>query len=351
MLECKIIKKTGDFTLDIDMKADGVCALMGASGSGKSMTLSCIAGILKPDSGKIVLGDTVLYDSEKKINLPPQRRNVGLLFQDYALFPNMTILQNIMCGANEMNKKSRKAISENLAEVFRIEKHLNKYPHQLSGGEKQRTALARIFVATPDVLMLDEPFSALDSHLRWELENELAAVFGRYKNPVLYVSHNRDEVYRLCDDLIVVNKGKTEVNGDKWDLFNNPETVQAARLTGCKNIAPCEVRGTKMIVADWGIEYDTKQMCINLEKVEYIGIRANYIKPAYQVNEDEVTAAFEFEIVREIEDTFTCILYVRKKGTSLPSLRWEMPKKDRAALCSMPQKLALLKKHVLFLKK
>jgi len=347
-LECRITKKTGSFTLDVDITAgSGVTALMGASGSGKSMTLRCISGVSKPDDGRITLDGVTLFDSERKINLPPQKRKVGFLFQDYALFPNMTVLQNIMCGANKDDKKKRKAIAEGLAETFHITAHLDKYPRQLSGGEKQRAAIARIFAGTPDILMLDEPFSALDSHLRWELENELASVFQRFDKTVLYVSHNRDEVYRLCDNVVILNNGRAEASGGKWELFKNPITVQAARLTGCKNIAPCTAQGAKITVPDWGMEFDA-----NGETAEFVGIRANYLTPACLADKDSIAAAFEFEIVREIEDTFTNILYVRKKGAGLPAaIRWEMPKKTRAALRDMPQELAFLRESLLFLRR
>jgi molybdate transport system ATP-binding protein len=346
MLSCKIKKKVGGFSLDIDINVgDGVTALMGASGSGKSMTLRCIAGVSKPEEGRISIYGEPLFDSANRVNLPPQKRNIGFLFQDYALFPNMTVLQNIMCGGNRTEKEKRKGLAEDLAETFHITPHLRKYPHQLSGGEKQRTALARILAGTPDVLMLDEPFSALDSHLRWGLENELAAVFARFGKPIIYVSHNRDEVYRLCDSIIIIDEGKTEVSGEKWELFNSPQTVQAARLTGCKNIVPCRGSGDEILVPDWGVAFDAKG-----KSAEFMGIRANYVMPARIAEEEKIAAGFAFEIVQEIEDTFTNILYVRKRNTSLPPLRWEMSKKDRAALREMPQELAFLWDNLLFLK-
>lgn len=348
MLCCKIKKKLDGFCLDVNIEVEsGVFALMGASGSGKSMTLRCIAGISKPDEGRIELNGAILFDSERGINLPPQKRNTGFLFQDYALFPNMTVLQNIMTGAKNMPRPKRQNAAEELAESLHIAPHLNKYPHQLSGGEKQRCALARILTGSPDILMLDEPFSALDSHLRWILEMELTAVFQKFGKTVLYVSHNRDEVYRLCDSIIVMNGGKTEVSGDKWALFKNPVTAVAAQLTGCKNIVGAVSDGTWITVPDWGIEFDCGEARID---VHYVGIRANYIIPSCLAKDGEIMAAFPYEIVSEIEDTFTSILMVRKKGTVLPLIRWEMPKKDRTALQDMPQELALLKEHVLLLK-
>jgi len=346
MLVCNINKNLSGFALNVNIEAKpGVTALMGASGSGKSMTLRCIAGISKPDRGRIELNGRALFDSEKKINLPPQKRNTGFLFQDYALFPNMTVLQNIMTGIK--SKTNREKQASEFAETFHIHSHLNKYPHQLSGGEKQRCALARILAGSPDILMLDEPFAALDSHLRWELEMELATLLKSFPNPVLYVSHNRNEVYRLSDNIAVMNCGKNEPVSEKKALFKNPASVQAARLTGCKNIAKAIVKGTQISVPDWGVEFEMPQR--NLQ-YQYVGIRANYIVPASVANKSDVAAAFPFEIVNEIEDTFTNILMVRKQGTNLPPIRWEMPKKDRAALRNIPQELALLREHILFLK-
>jgi molybdate transport system ATP-binding protein len=273
------------------------------------------------------------------------------LFQDYALFPNKTVRQNIMTGSKEKTRRERQAASEALAQVFHLYKHLDKYPHQLSGGEKQRCALARILAGSPDILMLDEPFSSLDSHLRWELELELAALFRNFPKPVLYVSHNRDEVYRLCKDIVIINQGKSEITGDKWALFADPLTVQTARLTGCKNIAAASAQihgaGTRISVPDWGVEFNLGEP---RHDIRYAGIRANYIVPAPSAHKEAIAAAFPFEIVNEIEDTFTVILMVRKRGTDLPPIRWEMRKKDREALRNMPQELALLKEHILFLR-
>ena len=352
MLRCEIEKNLKGFSLKVAIHAAaGVTALMGASGSGKSMTLRCIAGVSRPDRGHISLNGKVLFDSAKKINLPPQQRNTGFLFQDYALFPNMTVLRNIMAGSKAKTARERQAAAREIARTFHVDAHLDKYPHQLSGGEKQRCALARILIGSPDILMLDEPFTALDSHLRWELEMELSALFKNFSKPVLYVSHNRDEVYRLCSDIAVIHGGESAAPADKWTLFKNPLTVQAARLTGCKNIAEARVtardNGTFVAVPAWGVEFT---LAGERRDVYYAGIRANYIVPASAAQAEDIAASFAFEIVDEIEDTFTTILMVRKRGTELPPIRWEMRKKDREALRNAPQELALLKEHILLLK-
>ena len=178
-LEFKVKKDFGGFTLDMELNAENeVLALLGASGCGKSMTLKCISGIVTPDEGRIVVNGRVLFDSEKNINLSPQARRVGLLFQNYALFPNMTVQQNLMAGlmACEKNKNAASQKIREILEKFELNGLEGHKPSELSGGQQQRVALARIFLSSPGILMLDEPFSALDGYLRWNLEQELLDV-------------------------------------------------------------------------------------------------------------------------------------------------------------------------------
>ena len=181
-----IRKKLGDFTLETKFEVqDGVTGILGASGCGKSMTLRCIAGIMKPDEGHIELNGKVLFDSSRKINVRPQDRHVGLLFQNYALFPNMTVQQNLMAGlmACEKNKNAARQKIREILEKFELNGLEGHKPSELSGGQQQRVALARIFLSSPDILMLDEPFSALDGYLRWNLEQELLDVLKDFAGP------------------------------------------------------------------------------------------------------------------------------------------------------------------------
>ena len=163
-----IRKSLGDFRLDVSFTAeDGVMGILGPSGCGKSMTLRCIAGVEKPDEGRIELDGVTLFDSARGINLRPQRRRVGYLFQNYALFPNMTVRQNILCGLrHEKDRAKREQLMSEYIELMQLGGLEGHYPSQLSGGQQQRVALVRILVNRPRLLMLDEPFSALDSHLR-----------------------------------------------------------------------------------------------------------------------------------------------------------------------------------------
>ena len=209
-----IEKTLGDFHLKVNFTAEReVMALLGASGCGKSMTLGCIAGIVRPDKGHIELNGRVLFDSDKKIDLPPQKRKVGYLFQQYALFPHMTVEQNIRAGAHARPKAEREQAVREVLHAFRLEGLENNRPSQLSGGQQQRCALARILVGQPELVLLDEPFSALDAYLKWQVELELSDILKNLSCGTLFVTHNRDEVYRLCDTVCVLNKGKPEGDG------------------------------------------------------------------------------------------------------------------------------------------
>ena len=185
-----IEKRLGAFRLKSKFEvADETLALLGASGCGKSMTLKCIAGIVTPDRGRIVLNGRVLFDSEKKIDLTPQQRRVGYLFQQYALFPNMTVEQNILCGIRAGSRSEKRSLAAEKLRMFRLEGLEKKYPAQLSGGQQQRVALARILCSEPQAILLDEPFSALDSYLKWNLELELSDLLAGFHGPILWVSH------------------------------------------------------------------------------------------------------------------------------------------------------------------
>ena len=322
-LEVNIKKRLGGFTLDVAFSAgDGVLALLGASGCGKSMTLRCIAGIERPDEGRIVLGDRVLFDSAQKINLPPQKRRVGLLFQNYALFPTMTVEQNI---AASLSKKDRGQVAEYIRR-FRLEGLERRLPDQLSGGQQQRTALARMLIAQPDLLMLDEPFSALDAHLRWELEQEVMAVTRQFGGTTLLVSHNRDEVYRIAGSIAVYGHGSVDRVGDKWDLFRDPQTAVTARLTGCKNIAPARWEGDRVTVPDWGLTLAARHPG---REVNCVGLRAHYLRGADRLGEN----VFRYQVDATIEDTFSFILMIRPadRPQAVP-IPWELSKADYAAL-------------------
>lgn len=255
MLECRFKKHLASFTLEVELTAGmEAVALLGASGSGKSMTLKCIAGVETPDEGRIVLDGKVLFDARTRVNLPPQQRGVGLLFQSYALFPTMTVRQNILCGLRRLPKRERASRCAELIARFHLDGLENRLPPQLSGGQQQRTALARMLGSEPQLLLMDEPFSALDSFLRWELEQTVAEVIAAHGGTTLFVSHNRDEAYRLCSRIAVMEQGRIEVCKERRALFAAPETCAAARLLGCENIAQTAAGETGMcFVPAWNV--------------------------------------------------------------------------------------------------
>ena len=279
-LEVTIAKRFEGFTLHADFTAGNTAAaILGASGCGKSMALRCIAGVVKPDSGRIVLDGRVLFDSEKGIDLPPQQRNVGLLFQNYALFPNMTVEQNILCALKkEKDPAARKAACGSALRAMRLEELAHRLPSELSGGQQQRAALARILAGRPRILMLDEPFSALDSYLREEVEGEVGSLLSNFDGTALLVTHDRDEAYRLCREMIVMDGGEVLRAGTTKEVFADPRRLTAARLTGCKNILPC-VRVDEHHVRLTGWERELTVALPVPEGCCAVGIRAHDFAP------------------------------------------------------------------------
>lgn len=253
-----IKKKFDDFNLNIKFQDSGTIGLLGSSGSGKSMTLKSIAGILEPDSGIIMINNKIVFDSEKGINLPPQERGIGFVFQNYALFPHMTVEKNI--GFSLKKKFSKAEIKKKviaMAENMEIMPLLNRYPDQLSGGQQQRVSLGRALITDPEILLLDEPFSALDSYLKMNLQEWLEIRIKDFNGPVVFVSHNIDEVSRICDNIIILDKGSVIESGSAQGVLHNPKSIEAAILSGCKNISPIShLDGNKLKAVDWDFTFE-----------------------------------------------------------------------------------------------
>jgi molybdate transport system ATP-binding protein len=267
------------FTLELDFESGGGClGILGPSGSGKSITLKCIAGIETPDEGLIAVDGRILFDSAKRVNLRPQERRTGYLFQNYALFPNMTVLENICAPPG-----AGRAGASGWIERFGLAGLEKRYPRQLSGGQQQRAALARMLASSPEAALFDEPFSALDSTLREYMQLQLQELLGEregegvFRNAIL-VTHNRDEVYRLCPELAVMSGGSVMVKGGTREIFKNPRLVDAARLTGCKNISPVKrLSENEVFALDWGL---TLRLNGSAGGITHVGIRAHDLVPA-----------------------------------------------------------------------
>ena len=314
-----IEKTVGEFHLAVSFTAEnGVLSLLGASGCGKSMTLKCIAGIETPDLGRIVLDGVPLFDSEKHINLPPQKRRVGYLFQQYALFPNMTVAQNIRGGVR--GRKNAETIVADIVRSMRLEGLERLRPAALSGGQQQRVALARILVNEPEVLLLDEPFSALDSHLRLQLEQEVRRVTRSFGKPVIFVSHNRDEVFRLTDRIALMGRGRVDAIGEKNAVFAEPRTVEGAALVGCQNISRIRPLGGKRVFAqDWGTELTLAR---EPGDASHVGIRTHDILPGPGEN------PLRCRIAAEIENPFSLTVELQPPGPpGCPGISWRTSKK------------------------
>ena len=354
------------FSLDVSFEveaADETLALLGPSGCGKSMTLKCIAGIVTPDEGRIVLNGRVLFDSEAGVNLRPQERRVGYLFQNYALFPNMTVEQNVAVGVLDKGKEERAQTVARQVAAFRLDGLQKKRPAQLSGGQQQRVALARIMASEPELLLLDEPFSALDGYLRWQLELELTDTLRAFPGGTVYVSHNRDEVYRMCDSVCVISQGRSEKKLSVPELFATPTSLPAALISGCKNVSRARVAGASgggekgdgardavFACEEWGVELRTS-LPVPADAA-FVGLRAHYFTVEAAGKKDEGPAAGDAllsgdaaaaaddaapasnripcAVDRVIDSTFSTIVMLRTPAGGL--LRYECGKGEWAAL-------------------
>lgn len=346
-----IQKQLGSFALDVHFSADQeVLALSGPSGCGKSMTLKCIAGIETPDSGTIILDGVTLFDSKRKINLPPQKRETGLLFQNYALFPNMTVYHNVLAGTHkEKNKAYALSMTQKILESFGLSHIAGLYPHQLSGGQQQRTALARLLVSKPKILLLDEPFSALDNHLRFALEQELHQVLKDFGKTVVFVSHNREEIFRLSDKLAVMNQGTVEAYGTTNQLFQEPVTVTGAQLTGYQNISRLHrLSPTDLQALDWGISLSYKSAAspeASAVPPDYVAVRSQSI--CYGQGENE----FSCELVQELENPFSYLLLLKPDNARHTHITWEVEKAFWNRIRANSLTLHIPKEALVFLKK
>ncbi len=241
-IDIDIQKLLPGFTLRVSLTSKaGILVLFGPSGAGKSLTLQCVAGIVRPDSGRIIVTGNTLYDSARGIDLPPQRRRIGYVPQDYALFPHMTVADNIAFGLRTHGSSSRQREVASLIEMLRLTGLEKRRPRDLSGGQSQRVALARALAVKPDLLLLDEPFSALDAPLRDALRSDLGQVHRELQTGIIFVTHGVAETHVLAQEVAILNEGRVLQMGPTAKLFREPATLEVARLTGVRNVLAGEV--------------------------------------------------------------------------------------------------------------
>lgn len=353
-----IKKQLKEFELSIDFDMNQTCmGMLGESGCGKSMTLKCIAGIETPDSGRIVLNGRTLFDSERKINLSPQKRRVGYLFQNYALFPNMTVYRNVEAGLSGLQGrfsgwKEKEAQIHRLLETFHIAQLAHELPSRLSGGQQQRVALARMLASEPEILLLDEPFSALDSYLKEKLLQEMKGMLKQYEKDVIMVSHSRDEIYQMCPRMAVMHRGSLEVCGDTAELFQNPQTVSAARLTGCKNIVRAEPVGERELFApDWGMRLQVNENISG--DIRWVGIRAHDFRTVEEMKTGPVNV-MECRLERITEAPFEVYLMLQNAGRTeqktIP-VWWKISKKEWGDMNEkVPDRICFPPEHLILLR-
>jgi molybdate transport system ATP-binding protein len=235
-LSINIRKAVNGFKLDANWEiGDELAVLFGYSGAGKSMTLQMIAGLMKPDEGAILLNGNPVYDSSAAIDLPPQARSFGYVFQDLALLPHMTVRENIIYGAHGLNKSDREKRCRDMMDRFMISGLEKKYPAEISGGQKQRVALARALIRRPDALLLDEPFSALDAPLRVEMRNFLKEIRREFPIPVVLVTHDLAEAVTLAERLIIIAHGRIVQTGTAREVLNSPSSPEVELLVSTGN--------------------------------------------------------------------------------------------------------------------
>lgn len=348
-IEVRIHREFDDFKLDVQFQSESRrIGILGASGCGKSLTLKSIAGIERPETGKIESAGKVFFDSAKKIWMPPQERNVGYLFQNYALFPTITVEKNIgialRCGKKEKEKKVRDMIDR-----FSLQGLEKKLPGQLSGGQQQRTALARIMIYEPDMILLDEPFSALDSYLKEQTQRECLELLQDYPGTVILVSHSRDEIYRFSEEVLVMDGGKAVIQKTVKELFEHPQKVAAAKLTGCKNIEEIVWKDRKhLYVPGWDMVIPAGMG--NVGDAQAIGIRAHEFTTERTESDGELVFPVYKPEVKE--DLFEYHVQFFTSERAKTPVVWKVSKKLwDVGEKGVPKWLHLKREHILFLER
>ncbi len=324
MFEIAIHKQLNGFALNVELSApeNQVIVLFGPSGAGKSMTLAAISGFVPLDAGRIVVGDQILCDTDRQINLTPQQRKLGLVKQDLVLFPHLTIEQNIAYGLFRETLATRRMHVRDLLERMKLTGLAERYPSQLSGGQQQRVAFARALAPHPKLLLLDEPFSALDAPTRMQLRSELRDLLHEFKIPTLFVTHDLGEAYFLADQLAVIDAGTIQQDGAPGEILRHPKNLRVARAIGVKNILRGVVEShsrenTVVRVGDVALDAppypfepgSSVHLCLRPERI-------TLLRPE-RTEETPSENALDGNLVREMSDGENVTLYFRARGARL----------------------------------
>jgi molybdate transport system permease protein len=337
-LEVDAVIALGGFELSVRFQTgDGAIGLLGPSGAGKSMTLRIIAGVFTPHRGRIILDGKTLFSSSDRINIPPARRRIGIVFQDYALFPHLSVAENIAFGLHRLSVRDRRLRVAEQMRRLHIAELAGRFPREISGGQRQRVAIARSMVTEPDALLLDEPFAALDPHLRRQMEEQLRASLAGYSGAVVFVTHDMEEAFRFCTDLLVMDGGRVIALGPRQSLFEQPRTVSAARLTGCKNIVPATSKGRdELCVEAWGCVL--KCSGAGTSSVRHIGYRSHHFNFLQEARGENT---FSCWLVETSEAPHEMTLYLRLHRAPQPGeshhLQADIPKQEWRKLRDQPQ--------------
>jgi molybdate transport system ATP-binding protein len=349
-LELAIRKQLKSFTLEAELSLSEeearVLVLFGASGSGKSVTLKCIAGVIEPDAGYIAISGRAIFDSRQNLSVKIQKRNVGYVPQNYALFPHLTVEQNIAFGLRYAERVATTKRVRELLGLMQLDGLEKFYPRQLSGGQQQRVAFARALAPRPSILLLDEPFSALDGNIRAELRQNLAHLSRDLAIPVVFITHDLEEAYMLADKLAVLDKGQLLQSGSRDQIFYHPTSERVARLLGIRNIIAGKVtevsseRRTALVNCDGlmleaAIGQEQKiplpgtklKVCLRPESLELV-----------RANEKETRNCFRGIITEEVaRGSLYTVFFAPIVGnmTVVPPLEIELPARQYLALKSM----------------
>jgi molybdate transport system permease protein len=351
-LSVDVQKSLPSFELCICLSAGReAMGLLGASGAGKSITLRMIAGLVRPDSGRIEVNGRALFDSRRGIDVAVAARRIGVVFQDYALFPHLTVFENVAYPLHGLPRGERTERVEQLLRALHVGHLAASRPGAISGGERQRVAIARCLAMNPEALLFDEPFAALDPHLRRATEEQLRETLRFYRGAVLFVTHDMEEAFRFCSGLVVLDRGRVIASGPRQQLFDNPQSVVAARLTGCKNIVAAErVDSSSLRVDAW--ECVLRTAAPGAEKIVAVGYRSHQFRFGEQAVGENV---FNCWLVEQSEAPHEMTLYLRLHGAPVAGdaahLQADLPKAAWQLLQQQPQpwKIQLAPERLLLL--